>query len=235
MQSRQFPPKHALYDPAHEKDSCGVGFIAHIKGQQSHDIVRDALAMLHRMDHRGACGCEPNTGDGSGILTALPHAFLRKVAARDANITLPETKAGAAGRFAAGNIFLPRDEQARSICKQEIERIIAEQGQQLLGWRALPTDAKGADVGKTALSIEPVMEQLFVGCSEASSEAAFDAEAFERQLYLIRKRREPRDSQPGRSGSGGLVLHLFAVHEGDGVQGSAHLRAGAAVLPRLAG
>ncbi|MFW6059931.1 MAG: glutamate synthase-related protein [Phycisphaeraceae bacterium] len=177
-----FPHKQALYDPAHEKDSCGVGFIAHVKGQQSHDIVRDALTMLQRMDHRGACGCEPNTGDGAGILTALPHALLRKAAKRDLNVDLPEP-----GRFAAGNVFLPRDEAARDLCKREVERIVSEQGQRLLGWRALPVDAEGADVGATARSIEPVIEQVFVA-ADAKSQAASDPEAFERQLYLIRKR-----------------------------------------------
>src|SRR5690606_4302473 len=85
-----FPPKAGLYDPIHEKDSCSVGFIAHIQGKPSHGIVRDALTMLHRMDHRGACGCEPNTGDGAGILTALPHAFLAQVAREELHVELPE-------------------------------------------------------------------------------------------------------------------------------------------------
>jgi len=84
------PEAHGLYDPAHEKDNCGVGFIAHLRGEPSHAIVADALEMLSRMDHRGACGCEPNTGDGAGIMTALPHPFLKKVAKADLGIDLPE-------------------------------------------------------------------------------------------------------------------------------------------------
>ncbi|MFP4223462.1 MAG: glutamate synthase large subunit [Phycisphaeraceae bacterium] len=172
------PPRQGLYDPLYEKDACGVGFIAHIKGKPSHDIVRDALIMLQRMDHRGACGCEANTGDGSGIMTALPHSFLRKVAKRDADIDLPEP-----GRYGAGNIFLPRDEKQRQWAVEQLERIVAEQGQELLGWRELPVDADGADVGPTARSTEPYAAQLFVGAAEG-----IEGDALERQLYLIRKR-----------------------------------------------
>ena len=104
-----FPEKYGLYDPRNERDSCGVGFVAHIKGQRSHQIVVDADQILRHMDHRGACGCEPNTGDGSGILTALPHAFLTKVARQDLRAELPPP-----GRFAAGVVFLPTlaDERA---------------------------------------------------------------------------------------------------------------------------
>jgi glutamate synthase (NADPH/NADH) large chain len=172
------PSKQGLYDPANEHDSCGVGFVAHIKGQRSHQIVLDANEVLCNMDHRGACGCDPNTGDGAGMMTALPHAFLRKVAKRELNVELP-----AAGRYAAGNVFLPRDERDRAACKQTVEAIIAEQGQRLLGWRRVPTDAKTANVGPTALKAEPHIEQLFVAAAEGLSNAAFA-----RQLYLIRKR-----------------------------------------------
>ncbi|MEX2387036.1 MAG: glutamate synthase central domain-containing protein, partial [Phycisphaeraceae bacterium] len=175
------PEAGGLYDPAYEHDNCGVGFIAHIKGQASHAIVRDALHMLQRMDHRGACGCEPNTGDGAGIMTALPHALLRKTAKRDMGVDLPE-----AGRFAAGNVFLPRDEAEREQARQQVEAIIAEQGQRLLGWRKLPVDPDGADVGPTARSTEPVIEQLFIGATPGADD--LEGEAFERQVYLIRKR-----------------------------------------------
>ncbi len=98
------PPAQGLYDPEFEKDSCGVGFIAHIKGVPSHQNVIDADTILQNMDHRGACGCEPNTGDGSGIMCGLPHKFLRKVAKHDLGVELPEP-----GRFAAGLVFLPQD------------------------------------------------------------------------------------------------------------------------------
>ena len=172
-----FPPAQGLYDPANEKDACGVGFIAHIKGHKSHGIVEDAITMLSRMDHRGACGCEANTGDGAGIMTALPHSFLRVVAERDADITLPD-----AGQFGAGNVFLPRDTKQREACKKKLEKIVAEQGQVLLGWRKLPVDPDTADVGPTARSTEPYMEQLFIGGADGVY-----GDALERQLYIIRK------------------------------------------------
>jgi len=171
------PEKHGLYDPANEKDSCGVGFIAHIKGVRSHSIVRDAAEALRNMDHRGACGCEPNTGDGAGILTALPDEFMRSEAKRLFNVDLPEE-----GRYAVGQIFLPKDDAERDLCKQTLEKYVARQGQKLIGWRRVPTDAKKADVGPTALAGEPVVEQLFVAAAEGT-----DRTEFCRQLYLIRK------------------------------------------------
>jgi glutamate synthase domain-containing protein 2/glutamate synthase domain-containing protein 1/glutamate synthase domain-containing protein 3 len=173
-----FPPAGGLYDPAYEKDACGVGFVAHIKGHKSHGIVEDAITMLGRMDHRGACGCEANTGDGAGILTALPHGFLRSAAKRDAGIDLPD-----AGLFGAGNVFLPQDPAQRDACKRTVAQVIAEQGQVLLGWRVLPVDPDAADVGPTARSTEPYMEQLFVGGADG-----VHGDALERQLYVIRKR-----------------------------------------------
>ncbi|MFA9480242.1 glutamate synthase large subunit [Phycisphaerales bacterium AB-hyl4] len=184
LQPIRRPEAGGLYDPAYEHDNCGVGFIAHIKGKASHDIVRDALHMLQRMDHRGACGCEPNTGDGAGIMTALPHALLRKAVKDEMGIDLPDPDAGRP--FAAGNVFLPRDEAERKLAKEAVEKIITEQGQTLLGWRKLPVDPDGADVGPTARSTEPYMEQLFVGAAEGAD--ALDGDAFERQVYLIRKR-----------------------------------------------
>ena len=181
------PTRRGLYDPAQEKDSCGVGFIADLKGRKSHQIIVDALEMLHRMDHRGACGCEANTGDGAGIMTALPHDMLRAVAKRDMGVDLP-----APGRFAAGNVFLPTDASDRAACVARVERIIAEQGLALLGWRDLPTDPDGADVGGVARSTMPVMKQLFIGAADPAGNGAagadHDAEAFERAVYLVRKR-----------------------------------------------
>ena len=172
-----FPPAQGLYDPSLEKDSCGVGFVANIKGKPSHQIVLDADEILRNMDHRGACGCESNTGDGAGILTGLPHTFLRRVAKQDLGIELPE-----AGKFAAGIIFLPKEASEREHCKKVVNELIAKHGQKLLGWRHVPVDADGADIGPTARRGEPDIEQLFVGSAEGLSH-----EAFERQLYLIRK------------------------------------------------
>lgn len=171
------PPAQGLYDPTMEKDACGVGFVAHIKGAPSHQIVIDADTILQNMDHRGACGCEPNTGDGSGIMVGLPHKFLRKVAKADLGADLPEE-----GKFAAGLIFLPPDDAERKICKDTMERLITETGQQLIGWRDVPQETDAADVGPTARNSEPVIEQLFVGAADGLTEAEF-----ERELYLIRK------------------------------------------------
>jgi glutamate synthase (NADPH/NADH) large chain len=178
MTSNGFPQKYGLYDPAFEKESCGVGFVADVNGVRSHQIVRDADEVLRRMTHRGACGCEPNTGDGAGVLTALPHEFLRKVARDELKTRLPEP-----GRFAAGVVFLPTIEAERARCKAVVERIVAEQKQRVVGWRRVPTQADLADVGPAARASQPEIEQLFIAAGDR-----FKDEAFERQLYLIRKR-----------------------------------------------
>lgn len=172
-----FPEKQGLYDPAFEKDSCGVGFVAHIKGKPSHQIVTDAEIMLQRMEHRGGCGCEANTGDGAGILTGLPHAFCVKVAKQDLSVDLPEV-----GLYAAGNLFMPVDDAEREVCIAGVEKIIAEQGQKCLGWREVPVDTEGADIGPTARLSQPVILQLYI---EA---VGVEGKDFERQLYVIRKR-----------------------------------------------
>src|SRR6186997_462791 len=109
---RGLPEKHGLYDPANEKDSCGVGFIAHIKGERSHSIICDAIHALEAMDHRGACGCEANTGDGAGILTGMPDEFMRSEAKRLFNVELPPE-----GQYAIAQVFLPQDEADRETCK----------------------------------------------------------------------------------------------------------------------
>ncbi len=171
------PEKQGLYDPAFEKDSCGVGFVAHIKGKPSHQIVVDAEIMLQRMEHRGGCGCEPTTGDGAGILTGMPHDFCVKVAKQDLGVDLPE-----AGLFAAGNVFLPTDEEQRKICITAVEKIIDEQGQKCLGWREVPVDTDGANIGPTARQSQPIIFQLYIQASEVKGKD------FERQLYVIRKR-----------------------------------------------
>ena len=127
---------------------------------------------------RGARGAEPNSGDGAGILTALPHGFLARVAREDLGTELPEP-----GRFAAGVVFLPTVESERDKCKQEVERICAEEGQTLVGWRVVPTDPDAADIGPTALAAAPHIEQAFIAAGDG-----LEGDAFERKLYLIRKR-----------------------------------------------
>ncbi|RMG39579.1 MAG: glutamate synthase large subunit [Planctomycetota bacterium] len=166
-----------LYDPRFEHDACGVGFVAHVKGRRSRQIIDDADRMLRHMTHRGACGCEKNTGDGAGILTALPYEFLNRVAEDELKVELPPR-----GHYGVGIVFLPTDPAERQTCKETVNQIIAEQGQRLLGWRPVPTDADGADIGPTARAAEPVIEQLFVAAADG-----LDQEAFERQLFVIRK------------------------------------------------
>jgi len=171
------PDKHGLYDPANETENCGVGFVAHIKGQPSHQIVEDADHILRRMVHRGACGCETNTGDGAGIMTNLPYEFLQRVAREDLSAELPEK-----GRYAAGNVFLPVDDSERALCKQRVNQAIEASGQTLIGWRQLPVDPIKADIGPTARRAMPHMEQLFIAAADNT-----DDNAFERALYVLRK------------------------------------------------
>jgi glutamate synthase (NADPH/NADH) large chain len=171
------PAKHGLYDPQYEHDCCGVGFVANIKGVRSRQIIDDADRILRHLIHRGATGCEANTGDGAGMLTGLPHELFCKLAAADLKVELPEP-----GFYGVGNVFLPRDGRERRECKETVNRLIAEQGQRLLGWRPLPTRKDGADIGPSARAAEPVMEQLYIGGA-----AGLDRAAFDRQLFIIRK------------------------------------------------
>ncbi len=172
------PEQQGLYDPANEHDACGVGFIAHIKGKKSHHIVQQGLQILRNLTHRGATGYDPKLGDGAGILIQLPDAFLRKEAAR-LGITLP-----AVGDYACGMVFLPQSENGRLACESAMARIILEEGQQFLGWRDVPRD--NSDIADAARAIEPVMRQVFIGRGNATA----DQNAFERKLFVIRKRVE---------------------------------------------
>ena len=172
-----YPTTQGLYDPELEKDSCGVGFVANVKGVPSHQIVVDADTILRNMDHRGACGCEQNTGDGAGILVGLPDKFLRRVAKSTFGVDLP-----AKGLWAAGNIFFPKIASERDKCRRIFNRLISSEGQTLIGWRDVPQQADLADIGPTARSAEPWTEQVFIQAAEGIS-----SEEFERKLYAIRK------------------------------------------------
>lgn len=201
QQTRLGPPvKTGLYDPSYEKESCGLGFVANIKGQASHQILLDAYHINSRMEHRGACGFEKNTGDGAGILTALPHEFFEKIAASELNVQLP-----AKGHYAVGNIFLPQNGAERYRCKKIIERIIAAQGQHCLGWRKVPVDADTADVGPAARAAQPVIQQIFIRAADD-----LDSDAFERQLYVIRKRFS-RLLRSGNNLSQALLLYACSL------------------------
>jgi len=167
-----------LYDPAHEHDACGVGFVVDMKGRQSHAIVTQALTILKNLEHRGACGCEENTGDGAGILIQIPHNFFVSECAK-LGITLP-----APAHYGAGLVFLPRDGAQARQCQELFEKIVKEEGQTVLGWRDVPTD--DSSLGPTAREAAPAFKQIFIG--RAASVA--DDWSFERKLYVIRKRIE---------------------------------------------
>lgn len=169
------PPKQGLYDPAFEHDSCGVGFIANIKGKKSHEIVRQAVQILENLSHRGACGCDPLTGDGAGIMIQMPDAFLRKECAQ-INIDLPKL-----GDYGAGMVFLPTSLEDRNKIEEWTEHIIHEEGQKFLGWRSVPHDS--SQIGHVARSVEPEFKQLFIARGKKTP-----VEQFDRKLYVIRKR-----------------------------------------------
>ncbi|MFM7884996.1 MAG: glutamate synthase large subunit [Microcystis panniformis] len=176
MNNNQTPRKQGLYDPQFEHDACGVGFIVHKTGKKSHDIVEQALTILLNLDHRGACGAEKNTGDGAGILCQIPDLFFRKVTS-NLGFTLP-----AAGQYGVGMLYTAPDAEIRGKSRQEFEKIAAEEGLKVLGWRDVPTD--NSSLGNSARSTEPFIEQVFI---ERDANLSDDL-AFERKLYVIRKR-----------------------------------------------
>ena len=168
--STRFPPRQGLYDAALEKDSCGVGMVASLKAEPSHKIVADANTMLVRMSHRGGCGAEAASGDGAGILTGVPDAFLRRI-----QPGLP-----AQGEYGVGNIFFPNDPAAVAKCKAIFEKHIDALGLQLVGWRTLPVD--NSALGPTSLESEPAIEQLLV----AGRPGAVSGRELNRELWRLR-------------------------------------------------
>jgi glutamate synthase domain-containing protein 2/glutamate synthase domain-containing protein 1/glutamate synthase domain-containing protein 3 len=175
---QHYPPAQGLYDPRFERDACGVGFICQMKGVPSHQLVSDALQMLENMNHRGACGCEENSGDGAGILVKMPDKFFRKEAKR-LGITLPK-----AGEYAVGMVFLPQERAARLQCERALEKVIRDNAMVVLGWRDVPVDREF--VGPTPRKVEPVIRQVFVGMSDTF----YIKSDFDRRLYLVRQRTE---------------------------------------------
>ena len=176
MTLSQPPQAQGLYHPQYEHDACGVGFIVHMKGAPSHSIVQQGLTILVNLAHRGAVGAEANSGDGAGILLQMPHRFMAKVAAAE-GITLPEP-----GHYGVGFFFSSPQASDREQGRRIFEQIAAEEGQTVLGWRDVPTD--NASLGETAKASEPFMQQVFI---QRSGDLA-DDQAFERKLYIIRKR-----------------------------------------------
>ena len=171
------PMKQGLYDPANEHDACGVAFVVDIAGRVTHDLVEQGLTALRNLEHRGASGSEPDSGDGAGILTQVPDALYRAVVAAE----LP-----AAGHYAVGTAFLPTNPRAAVDAQLAIERIAQEEGLRVVTWRDLPVDPKGAGVGRTAAEVMPVFRQLFL----AAAEDDLTPYALERRAYVTRKRAE---------------------------------------------
>ncbi len=173
-----------LYDPRDEHDACGVGFIVHVKGRRSHAIIRDGLQILVNLEHRGGSGGDGRTGDGAGILVQMPDRFLRREAA-GLGIGLPPE-----GEYGAGTVFLPRDGAGRATVESLVAQIVGDEGQRLLGWREVPVNDRA--LGPQAAAACPTIKQLIIGRGSAPQTGSHDgsAAAFERKLYVIRKRLE---------------------------------------------
>ncbi|MBV7271384.1 glutamate synthase large subunit [Clostridium sp. PL3] len=171
-----FPSKQGLYDPANEKDACGLGFVASIKGEKTHDIVKKGIQILVNLTHRGAVGSDPKTGDGAGILVQIPDEFFR-ISCDNLGIELPK-----ANEYGVGMAFFPRETALRLQCEGILERTAEEEGQKVLGWRDVPVDSR--TIGETAKGTRPIIKQIFIGKNaETQTE-------FERKLYIIRKKAE---------------------------------------------
>src|SRR5580698_6733695 len=171
------PEAQGLYHPNQEHDACGIGFVANIKGQKSHDIIEKGIQILINLTHRGACGCDPETGDGAGLLIQIPHQFFARETAK-LGFTLP-----AAGEYGVGMVFLPVERHERLIAEGILERIVREEGLTVLGWRDTPIDINS--IGRVARASQPYIEQIFIGHEESIT-----SDDLERKLYIIRKRAE---------------------------------------------
>jgi glutamate synthase domain-containing protein 2/glutamate synthase domain-containing protein 1/glutamate synthase domain-containing protein 3 len=172
-----FPVKQGLYSPEHEHDSCGVGFVVNIHGQQTHDIIAKGLQILVNLTHRGACGCDPETGDGAGLLIQIPHKFFARECAK-LGFTLPPV-----GVYGVGMVFLPVEPQQRLLAEGILERIAVEEGLSMLGWRDTPIDSDA--IGRVARTSQPYIEQVFLRGASGMSQ-----DELERKLYIVRKRAE---------------------------------------------
>jgi glutamate synthase (ferredoxin) len=186
---RERSGREGLYNPSYEHDGCGIGFVAHVKGERSPDIVHSALELLENLAHRSAVGADDETGDGAGMLVQIPHAFLWR-RCREIGISLPE-----AGEYGVGMFFLPRDDERRGEAERLVEHIVAERGCRVLGWRDVPVDER--HVGVSARATRPAIRQLFVAPLGVNLRVD-DPSAFERTLYILRKRieRETREPEP---------------------------------------
>src|SRR3954467_5205144 len=158
------PPAQGLYDPQHEHDACGVGFVVDLKGRKSSTIVQQGIQVLLNLKHRGACGCETNTGDGAGILLQTPHEFFAEEADK-LKISPPEP-----GRYGVGAVFLPADRASREACERLFEQAVREEGQEVPGARTVPTD--NTSLAPTARASQPIIRQIIIGQRGAGPDAA---------------------------------------------------------------
>jgi glutamate synthase (NADPH/NADH) large chain len=171
------PVEQGLYDPRNEHDACGIGFVVNVKGERSHDIILKGLEILINLSHRGACGCDPETGDGAGILIQIPHQFFARECAA-LGFTLPP-----AGEYGVGMVFLPVEPSQRMLAEGILERIAREEGLTVLGWRDTPVNVDA--IGRVARASQPYIEQIFIGAAAGITE-----DQLERKLYVVRKRAE---------------------------------------------
>ena len=193
------PEKQGLYDPTNEHDACGVGFVAHIKGEKSHNIVQQGLMILRRVTHRGAVGADPKAGDGAGLLMQIPDAFFREVF-RDAVKEKHDVELPAVGEYGVGMVFFPKDKSQRKVLQKAIEVAVEECGQTLIGWRKVPVDASG--LGESVKPTEPNIYQVFISRGEKTA----DQDAFERKLFVIHKMVTARVNQLGVTGAGDFYV-----------------------------
>jgi len=186
------PKKQGLYNPKNEHDACGLGFVAHIKGQKSHSIVQQGLTILKRITHRGAVGADPKAGDGAGLLMQIPDVFFQGDATE---FSLPS-----AGEYGVGMVFLPKDGRIRAELQDIINSVIEEIGQTVIGWRKVPVDASG--LGESVKPTEPSIYQVFVG----KGDNVGDQDAFERKLFVIHKALTARVNAEEMDGSGDFYI-----------------------------
>ena len=189
------PKKQGLYDPANEHDACGVGFVAHIKGEKSHSIVQQGLTILKRVSHRGAVGADPKAGDGAGLLMQIPDAFMRAEVKKEMSQDLP-----AEGEYGVGMVFFPKDKSQREVLQKAIDKAVEDCSQRVIGWRKVPVDASG--LGESVKPTEPEIYQVFI----ARGETTPDQDVFERKLFVIHKMVTARVNQLGVTGAGDFYI-----------------------------
>src|SRR6202051_2378498 len=193
----QPPDKQGLYHPSQEHDACGMGFVVNLDGRKTHEIVRKGIEILINLTHRGACGCDPDTGDGAGVLIQIPHEFFARECAK-LGFTLPEP-----GSYGVGMMFLPVESAQRLLCEGILERISREEGLTVLGWRDTPID--GSAIGRVARGSQPYIEQFFVRAAPGMNE-----DALESKLYVIRKRAESEVAASDMPDKGDFYLPSFS-------------------------